>query len=153
MALANHASSPPPPPSDLTWLRGKVLIVDDEPDIRRLVGMMLTKGNVGSVSVTSADEALEILAEDADDIGLILLDLSVACSGGDPLRCLKHVHPSIPIIIMSGRSLTDRRVTGSYGDSVGFLRKPFQAKALYEALGRRMTTKRESGARERPRAR
>ena len=66
-----------------------VLIIDDEPDIRDLVGMMLKVRSIPSLTASTADEGLAILGERSDDIGLILLDLSIPNSADTPVLDLK----------------------------------------------------------------
>lgn len=154
---AAQSSSPPPsggpPNSSGPNLFGpkKILIVDDEDDIRRLVSLMLQKYGVESISVTNADDAVEMLAEYPDEIGLVLLDLSVPNSSDSaPLERIKRRHPRVPVIVITGQSPESVKIDPAYADSVGYLRKPFQPQALYEALGKRRA-KRDSGGRARRR--
>ena len=152
MPFADHSPQPLAQPDLSDFLGGKkILIVDDEADIRRLVSLMLSKRGVASVCVRSTDDALDVLREYSDEIGLVLLDLSVPNSEQTPpLERIKQRYPSVPVIVITGLSPSEVTIDSSYSDSVGFLRKPFLPSALYDALGKRRARK-DSGGRKRRR--
>jgi len=127
------------PKPDLNQLQGKtVLIVDDEADIRSLVARMLKGRGVDSITTDSADRAVEILNEHADQIAVVLLDLSVPNTSDVPaIDRLRQEHPATPVIIMSGMAHGESEVRQSGDTLIGYLRKPFRPAALYDALSQR----------------
>jgi len=85
---------------------GTVLVVDDEPDVLRLFGRMLTEAGRGYRVVRASDgrQALEILRHERVD--LVLLDLVMPEMDGFQLLALKAQDPAlsdIPVILISAR--------------------------------------------------
>jgi CheY-like chemotaxis protein len=81
----------------------KILVVDDEPDVRRFLSAVLEKRGYGTVSAADGNEAFEKLESERPD--LVILDLQMpAQTGTDFYRRLiksKDFH-DIPIIVVSG---------------------------------------------------
>ena len=127
------------PKPDLGPLRGRsVLVVDDEADIRSLVAMMLKGRGVDSITTDSADGAIEILSQHGAEIAVVLLDLSIPNSSGEPaVDRLRREYPNTPVIIMSGMAHDQNEPGASEDKLVGYLRKPFRPAALYDALAQR----------------
>ena len=85
MRAPADAGREPAEPPDLSGLR--VLVVDDEPDAREVVGEILKSANAAVFGFGSADEALAGLEETAPD--LIVSD--IAMPGGDGYEFLREV--------------------------------------------------------------
>ncbi len=82
-----------------------VLVVDDEPLIRRVVERMLTGAGFKAILAASGDEALERLADPAvaSEIALVILDLSMpGLSGQELRRRLREVAPHARVLYFSG---------------------------------------------------
>src|SRR3989338_7379332 len=111
-----------------------ILLVDDDPLITQTLGMLLeTRG----YEVDIAHTGHEVFEKITDTIDLILLDLVLPDSGGFEIcRKLKEdqVTKQIPIIILSGKLLSDDIVEGLYLGADDYLTKPFE----YEELVARM---------------
>jgi DNA-binding NarL/FixJ family response regulator len=86
---------------------GKVLLVDDEPHIRKYVAQILkTLGTPTIVEAADGDEAITAYQKDRPD--LVLLDVNMPFKGGiDTLRELKAIDPE-PVVIML-TSVTNRQ--------------------------------------------
>lgn len=69
-----------------------VLIVDDEPEIRRLASAQLQEAGYATVEAATAEQALVVLDESAPDV--ILLDLEIPGMGG--LDFLKEIRADDP---------------------------------------------------------
>jgi two-component system, OmpR family, phosphate regulon response regulator PhoB len=81
-----------------------VLIVDDEPDIRDLLRIVLERADFTVLDVGNGAEALELCKEKAPDI--LLTDLLMPrMSGADLLTALAEKGVACKVIVMSGGSL------------------------------------------------
>ena len=111
-----------------------ILLVDDDPLITQTLAMLLETRGYG---VHIAHTGREVFEKITDTVDLILLDLVLPDSGGFEIcRRLKEdrVTKQIPIIILSGKLLSDDIVEGLYLGADDYLTKPFE----YEELVARM---------------
>lgn len=121
MVLATSTQTSSPDPSKAT-----ILVVEDEPSVRRLV-VRLLKANGFTVHVAEhAKAALQMFAGHHFDA--LLTDLVMPGMGGRELaEKLRKSHPGLPVLFTSGYSddLMDLEIEGS--GPVSFLKKPFSA--------------------------
>ena len=79
----------------------RVLVVDDEPPIRKLLRMGLTAHGYHILEAPNGKTALELLGENPD---LIILDLGLPdMQGHDLLRMIRGRNESVPIVVLSSR--------------------------------------------------
>jgi CheY-like chemotaxis protein len=119
------------------FARRVALIVDDEPAIRLLLRALLLEHGLGAVEAGDGVEAIELLATQASQINLVLLDLSMPRMGGlEALAAISARWPGLPCVVMSGYS--EAEVAGRAGglSLAGCLEKPFSRQALQELLRR-----------------
>jgi len=110
----------------------RILVVDDDPAIRRLLSLLLS--DVGHAVNTVADgiEALECLQSAPPD--LLLVDLNLPRLGGlDLLRQLPNLSSPPPAIVVSGQ-LGSRREALGLG-AAAFVPKPFEVDSLLSLVG------------------
>ncbi len=82
----------------------RILIVDDEPDILKILAEALTFRGYDVRLASSGDEALDIV-EREDSINMVLLDVILpGRSGVETLKELKQRHPQLAVILMSAVS-------------------------------------------------
>ncbi|HEY2572956.1 MAG TPA: response regulator, partial [Verrucomicrobiaceae bacterium] len=87
---------------------GKVLIVDDEPQIRRVVRVILAGAEYEVVDARSGESALLKFREYLPD--LVLLDLNMPGMGGlETCRAIRETS-DVPIIVLTVRSTEDDKV-------------------------------------------
>lgn len=85
--------------------RKPALVVEDDPPIRGLVATMLTELGVEARTAGSGPEALEILSSRENEIRLVITDVAMpGMSGPELARHVRHLHPEVPILFMSGCS-------------------------------------------------
>ena len=109
----------------------KILVVDDEENIRALVRFNLEKAGYQIVEANNGKHALEIIAEDRPD--LIILDLMLPVIDGlDVCRKLKGnlITSAIPIIMLTAKSDEVDRVIGLELGADDYLTKPFGPREL-----------------------
>ena len=110
---------------------GAILIVEDEADIRQMVGFALTRAGYPYKEAADADEAEACIREDPPD--LILLDWMLpGTSGVDLARRLKRDPASrgIPIIMLTARAEESDKVRGFDVGVDDYITKPFSPKEL-----------------------
>ncbi|NLY54416.1 MAG: response regulator [Firmicutes bacterium] len=106
----------------------KVLIVDDQSGIRRLLTEYFKHEGWRPVVAANGREALDLLPENPD---VILLDIKMPIMDGiETLRTLRRTHPSLPVIVMTAYGELD---VVQQAESLGIsakVHKPFDVVAL-----------------------
>lgn len=108
--------------------RHKILIVDDEPQIRRLIHTALSRADYATVEAGNAREALEKLEAERPDISL--LDLGLPDRDGLELVPLFKQRSDTTLIIVSARESTEQKVTALDLGADDYLTKPFDTDEL-----------------------
>ena len=105
----------------------KILVVDDDADVREIVAESLAELGYGVVQAASGEEALPML-DAPDGIGLVITDVRMpGMSGLDLARQAQARHPSLRVIVISGYFLPQPI-------AVRFLKKPFHMHELASAV-------------------
>lgn len=110
---------------------GRILLVDDEPDIVALVGYNLKKEGFTVGSASDGEEALRMLREGVFD--LVVLDLMLpGMHGLEVCRALRRdpKTSAIPIIMLTARGEEHERVRGLETGADDYLVKPFSPREL-----------------------
>ena len=113
-----------------------VLVIDDEEDIREAVEAVLTGRGVRVLTAASGVEGLEIFAAHADEIGAVLLDMTMpGMNGDDVLQQILEIKPDASVILSSG--YTEQEVIKRFGTKrlAGFVHKPYTPDVLVEQVG------------------
>lgn len=122
-------------------LRHKVLIVDDEPSIRRLIHAALTRAGYATVEAENGREVLDRLRNERPDV--VLLDLGLPDRDGLELVPLIKRETDVTLIIVSAREATEEKVAALDLGADDYLTKPFDTDELLArvrvALRNRMT--------------
>jgi two-component system, cell cycle sensor histidine kinase and response regulator CckA len=112
-----------------------ILVVEDEPAVRRLACQVLQRHGYLTVEAGDGKEALAVLSATATPIGLVLTDIRMPNLNGLELeRLVRERWPAIPVLLMSGEITREWVVEVVHDPTVRLLRKPFTAEALLEAL-------------------
>lgn len=126
--------------------RSKVVVIEDDLPIRQ--GIAATLRAAGYEPVEAADGEAGLNAARRPGIDLVLLDLQLPkIDGMDVLRRLRQTHPTLPVIILTARSVEDDRVAGLRAGADDYVVKPFSTKELtarVEAVLRRSPERPES---------
>ena len=122
-------------------VRKKILLADDEEDVRTIVKMSLEGEGYEVVTAFDGLEALSLAETEAPDV--ILLDVMMpVMSGIEVTRRLKANTDTcqIPVIMLSAASQTDSIKQGIAAGARDYVVKPFQPSKLHEIIQRVLTT-------------
>ena len=110
----------------------KVLVIDDEPPIRKLLRMGLGSQGYDILEASNGKIALERLAEDP---ALIILDLGLPdIQGHDLLRMIRARNDHVPIVVLSSRGDEAGKVQALDLGADDYLTKPFGMDELLARL-------------------
>ena len=109
----------------------RVLVVDDDTDVRETIKEMLAPLGLAVSVATGARQALE-MCEDGCPYDVVLTDVVMPEIGGTRLaEMLRQQHPTLPIVLMTGRDSALDRVLD---EGVVPLVKPFTAAQLWRVV-------------------
>ena len=101
----------------------KILVADDEAEIRDLLRLYLEKEHYSVVEASDGNQALELLS--SGDIALCILDIMMP--GTDGFRVLQQLrrNSSIPVIILSAKDRDTDKILGLDLGADDYMAKPF----------------------------
>lgn len=110
-----------------------VLVVDDEPETRKFVGMNLTAKGFRPLLAEDGTEALKLF--DERPIDLVLLDIAMPGPNGvEVCRSIRH-NSDVPIVMLSGFSRESDKVVALDHGADDYLTKPFGVAELVARIG------------------
>ena len=106
----------------------RVLVIDDEPPIRKLLRLGLTAQGYQTLEAPSGKAALDLLSQEPD---LIILDLGLPdTQGHDLLRTIRARNESVPIVVLSSRGDEAGKVQALDLGADDYITKPFGMEEL-----------------------
>jgi two-component system nitrogen regulation response regulator NtrX len=120
-------------------MAAEILVVDDESDIRELVGGILQ--DEGYVVRTAANSTDTLAAVRTRAPRLVVLDVWLKGSdldGLEILTLLKEMDPLLPVVVISGHGTVETAVTAIRRGAYDYLEKPFKADKLIVTVQRAM---------------
>ena len=113
----------------------KILIVDDEESIVRLLSMSLRSDGYQTVSAFSGEQGLEVFRAEAPDI--VITDIKMpGMDGLELLKRIKEIDPEKEVIIVTGHGDIDPTIAALQYGASDFINKPVRDDALAIALER-----------------
>jgi CheY-like chemotaxis protein len=116
-----------------------LLVLEDEPSVMKLLRHMLEQYTL--ILATTAEQAIQLFKDNAQQIDLLLADVTLERSSGIHVALLLRSEvPRLPVILTSGHPVSqwsDRDAADFQRlawQSLAFLQKPFQAKLLLNAV-------------------
>jgi two-component system KDP operon response regulator KdpE len=110
----------------------KVLVIDDEPPIRKLLRMGLSTQGYEMLEAPSGKVALELLAQNP---ALVILDLGLPdIAGHELLRTIRSRNESVPIVVLSSREDEAGKVQALDLGADDYITKPFGMDELLARL-------------------
>jgi FixJ family two-component response regulator len=111
---------------------GKVVIVDDDPGVRRSLTRLVEVAGFPAQAYGSGEEFLN---DGLDDVACALLDVNLGgMSGIETGRRLSATHPSIPVIFITAMDSSDMRKEAAELGCSDFLRKPVRGEVLIGSI-------------------
>ena len=134
----------------LEWLRegarlaGRILLVDDEPAVRRVARRMLEDVGLDVVEAGDGLEALEVFREERDRIDAVVMDITMPrMDGYGALREMRALSPGVRALLVTGNVQELELVEETMG--VPLLTKPYRAQELQAVLSEIMMAERRAG--------
>jgi CheY-like chemotaxis protein len=115
--------------------RERVLLVEDEPEVRRICALSLRRLGYEVVVAEDAEHAVKLCAAAEQPLDAVVTDVVMPGTSGVALvERLRVLQPTIRVLFMSG--YTDRQIvdTSSLNESALFLQKPFTPDVLGKQL-------------------
>jgi PAS domain S-box-containing protein len=113
----------------------RILVVDDQRDLRTVACRVLQEAGCSVVEASTAEEARRICVSDEEPIDLVLVDVVLPDARGDALlRQLRELRPAVRFVQMSGYPAG--ALTPSGGTPEHLLAKPFSPQELRAAIAR-----------------
>src|SRR5579862_2371674 len=110
-----------------------VLVVDDEPSLRKVLRTSLSAGGFNVEEARSGEEALGVAQHRAFD--LVLLDINMPGIGGvEACRRLRELSPRAGIVMVTVRDLEDDKVHALEAGADDYVTKPFKLRELTARL-------------------
>jgi DNA-binding response OmpR family regulator len=106
----------------------KVLIVDDEPNIREVVGLYLRRDGHAVVAAADGEEALELFR--TSDPDLVVLDLMLPKVSGLEVCRRMQAERRVPLIMLTARGAEEERIVGLGLGADDYVVKPFSPREL-----------------------
>ena len=117
----------------MTIVPVRVLVIDDEPPIRKLLRMGLTTRDYHVIDAPDGQTALEILSREKVD--LIILDLGLPdINGHELLRIIRSRNANIPVVVLSSRGDEAGKVEALDLGADDYVIKPFGMNELLARL-------------------
>ena len=120
-----------------------ILIVDDDPDVRSMMGEILCRKGYEVESVSCAVTALDRYK--TGDFSMVITDVRMPkMSGMELLGEIKRVSPQMPVIMVTGFGGVQNAVEAMRDGASDYLLKPFSPQALESAVKRACLRKKDS---------
>jgi len=107
----------------------KILIIDDDPEIRNLVSDFLLKENMSTDSVGNGTAGMELLSNNTD-YDLVILDIMLPDISGTEICKKIRESSSIPVIMLTARNEDIDKILGLEIGADDYLTKPFNPREL-----------------------
>ncbi len=103
----------------------KILIVDDEEGMRKLLGRVLAKNGYESVTAANGNEALRLI--ESEQFDLVITDIKMpGMDGLQLLQELKEFDPALPIIVITAYGTVESAVQALRAGAYDYITKPFE---------------------------
>jgi two-component system, cell cycle sensor histidine kinase and response regulator CckA len=109
-------------------VRNKVLIVEDEDNLRDLLRMVLQDSGVNVIEAVDGEQAVEIFIAHQDEIAVVLTDLGLPKLGGwEAFLKMKEINPTVQGILASGYFNEEVRTQIIKSGALDFIPKPYNS--------------------------
>jgi len=125
--------------------RKQVLIVDDEPNLRKILSAQLSRDGYDVMTAEDGERGLALLKE--HHIDLVITDLKMPKIDGMTLlkRALEE-EPELPIVLITAHGTIDTAVEALKSGAFDFVTKPFDKDEVRQIVGKALRTRELRGA-------
>lgn len=119
--------------------KGRVLIVDDEPDVRKVVKMTLTKAGYDVIEAEDGEKAIAAIKEGENPLLLdvIISDIRMPkVNGVEAINYFQQQWPSVPLIVLTGFPDMEMATGFLKKGIVDYLVKPVEKEKLIGAVAK-----------------
>jgi len=111
----------------------RILVIDDERDVRAMISIVLRVNHFEVVQAASAAAGLKAFAESLFDVAIV--DIFLGDSNGfDLIAALRERVPRLPVVAVSGMTVLDGMSQSAEFSDVQRLQKPFRPNQLIAAI-------------------
>ncbi len=111
----------------------RILVVDDDPDVLRVLTAMLRNAGYETLEAHDGDEAWRIVSD--VELDLIITDIGMPGRSGDELlSMLCDDKPSIPVILITGMATLDAAVAAIKCGAFDYIAKPIEPERLFRTV-------------------
>jgi DNA-binding response OmpR family regulator len=129
----------------------RILIVDDEPGIRRTLTQLFARMGYDAAEATTGQEALALIAKDGFD--LVILDIRMPdMDGTDVLKASRPLAPDTVFILLTGHGGLDSAIVAIRHGAFDYLLKPSPMKDIVRAVEEGLLERQRRLSREEPTA-
>ena len=111
----------------------RVLVIDDQQDVRAMICMVLRLNHFEVIEADSAKTALKAFAESDFDAAVVDIFLEDT-SGFDLIAAMRETVPDLPVVAVSGMAKLDAVARSSDLPNLVCLQKPFRPVELIRAI-------------------
>ena len=113
----------------------RIMLVDDDDEVRTVIGDILTAEGCIVIPIASGDEALQVYRTEKPSFDLIVLDrMMPGISGEETFLELRKHSPEVPILMYSGLAMDAENNVLKGQPSTTFLQKPFSQETLFSCI-------------------
>jgi two-component system response regulator GlrR len=119
----------------MSAVRGKILLVDDDADLLRLIAIRLEAAGHVVATASSGAQALAQIAVDRPQ--LVVTDMRMPGMDGNALfAAVRANYPTLPVIILTAHGTIPEAVAATHRGVFGYLAKPYEARDLLDLVAR-----------------
>jgi two-component system chemotaxis response regulator CheY len=118
---------------------GLILVVDDEPDVRKVVRMMLTRSGYDVIEAEDGEKAIQVINEGENPllVDVIIIDLRMPnINGIETIFYSQLQFPRVPVIVLTGYPDMDMAIGFLQKGIVDYLVKPPENGKLLQAVAK-----------------
>jgi two-component system, NtrC family, response regulator AtoC len=118
----------------------QILVVDDEPNLRRVLGAQLSRDGYEVHAVADGEAALRILQEQYIDV--VITDLRMPrLDGLELLRRALALEPELPVVIITAHGTVDNAVEALKSGAFDYITKPFDQNEVRNVVKKALRTR------------
>ncbi len=125
--------------------KGRLLVIDDEPDIREILQVNLEVAGYEVITAASAEEGLKLLEK---GVSLILLDVMLGGMSGFAMarKMRRELNDTTPIIFLTAKDSENDLLTGFSAGGDDYIAKPFSIHEVIARVGAVMRRRSDTSA-------